>query len=127
VDVSAHIILTDNRRLAVAAWVQRGYPSGRVVALRVSDRDDDLALGNPVLQMAEGFGQFTQGVGSIDEWHEFPASRNSSRTAIESLLVGIQKFGACRWLTNGDITSSLRTRGRLPNHRPAELSPPTST
>ena len=49
----------------------------------------------------------------------FPASRRSFKTAIWFFLSGIEKFGVGNWLTNGESATSFRTRGMLPNQRPA--------
>ena len=85
----------------------------------VSDGDDDFPLSVSFFQIPDGLGT------SLSEYVLsmtgviLPASRSSFKTTIWFFLSGIEKFGVGIWLTNGESATSLRTRGMLPNQRPA--------
>src|SRR5829696_3971840 len=49
----------------------------------------------------------------------FSVSSKPFKSSIESFLSGIDKAMPGNWLTNGESATSLRTRGMLPNQRPA--------
>src|SRR5215211_6211699 len=51
-----------------------------------SHGDDDFSLSVSLFQITDGVGDLAQRVSSVDDRCDFPASRNSFKTAIESLL-----------------------------------------